>query len=843
MTGGPRIANRKQKTADEAPEADLLLSDVLDDMLADRSQATASAAEDAFGAPDNGAPSQPAPEGDGVFDISAEAGDHSFAPAIARPGPDESGDLPRLNHDGQERDDARDDDARDDDARDDDAPAASAARFLLPALAVLVILGWLGAMLWIAAPRLRAGLDGVALAQFIAALCVPAALFGILWLLAMRTSRAEARRFAMTARAMRAEAAALERTAASVKKQVDASRAALAEQTNALMAAGERASARLTSVGSGMAQEISTAEHQARALATAASEAQNTLSILLATLPRAHADTEQLAERMQAAGLTAGEQASALDAQINALSERGRAADDLVSGAAQRLAAHITRMDATSETAGARLEGVAADMSHAVDELLGRTANAIDEARRGIAAQGDAMLAMIEANQAALTRASRDSAEALGERISAIEGAIDRIATRLGEQRANGQLLVAQLDSEFSAVEQKVSAFHDRGIERTQTLAASISALAGSADAMTEALKTGEEMARKVINTSEDLLTSLDAAAREIDETLPEALARLELRITGSRAVVAGAKPELLALVTAAESTHDAIEAIAQVIQQQRVTLDQLSALLLESLSSGRERASAIGATLDATIARTEEFAEQAAPRLVEALVRVRETANTAADRARETLAGVIPEAARALELASTQAMERATSHAVERHIAAIASAAEHAVDAATRASERLAHQMLGIAETTALVESRLQDARTEREESERESFGKRASLLIEALNSAAIDLTKTLSNDVSDSAWAAYLKGDRGVFTRRAVRLLDSTEARDIARHYDGEAPFREQVNRYIHDFEAMLRTILAQRDGSPLAVTILSSDMGKLYVALAQAIERLRS
>ena len=30
--------------------------------------------------------------------------------------------------------------------------------------------------------------------------------------------------------------------------------------------------------------------------------------------------------------------------------------------------------------------------------------------------------------------------------------------------------------------------------------------------------------------------------------------------------------------------------------------------------------------------------------------------------------------------------------------------------------------------------------------------------------------------------------------------------------------------------------------RDGSALGVTLLSSDMGKLYVALAQAIERLR-
>jgi hypothetical protein len=114
--------------------------------------------------------------------------------------------------------------------------------------------------------------------------------------------------------------------------------------------------------------------------------------------------------------------------------------------------------------------------------------------------------------------------------------------------------------------------------------------------------------------------------------------------------------------------------------------------------------------------------------------------------------------------------------------------------------------------------------------------------LLVESLNSTAIDVTKILSNEVTDSAWAAYLKGDRGVFTRRAVRLLDATEAREIAGHYDAEPEFREQVNRYIHDFESMLRRILADREGNVLGVTILSSDMGKLYVALAQAIERLR-
>ncbi len=166
----------------------------------------------------------------------------------------------------------------------------------------------------------------------------------------------------------------------------------------------------------------------------------------------------------------------------------------------------------------------------------------------------------------------------------------------------------------------------------------------------------------------------------------------------------------------------------------------------------------------------------------------------------------------------------------------------ERALATARLASERLTRQMLALSETSAAVESRIEEERRDREARERQNLSRRTALLIELLNSTAIDVTKILSNDVTDSAWAAYMKGDRGVFTRRAVRLLDNNEAREIARHYEEEPEFRDQVNRYIHDFEAMLRPILADREGGPLGITLLSSDMGKLYVALAQAIERLR-
>ncbi|HXH17121.1 MAG TPA: hypothetical protein VNJ10_13420 [Sphingomonas sp.] len=708
-------------------------------------------------------------------------------------------------------------------------------------IAVAIIIVWLAAMLWLARGSL-ATIEPVALVQFIAALCVVPALVGIVWLLAMRTSRAEAHRFGLTAQAMRDEAASLERTVAALSNTIDANRAHLAEQLDTLMAMGSGATEHLAAIGRGMVSEIDQAAAHARNLATSTAGAQTSLGVLIATLPRAQADIDDVAKRLERTGLSASEHAAALDAQIVALAERGRDADAVASGAAQRLAAHIVRMEATSQNAGNHLESVTDGMSAAVDALLNRTADAVDHSRRGIAAQGDAMLAMVGANQAALDSAARDSAEALAIRIATIEDAIERVTIRLDLQRSAGDRIVDDLHTGLGGVETRIETLHRHGTERTHALAASISALGGSADAMTEALRAGDDMAHRTIATTETLLVALDAAAREIDETMPEALARLDSQVLASKTIVVSARPDLLALVTAAESTHDAIEAIAGVVGEQRHVLDRLSTDLLDTLNTGRAKADALGQMVDEAVGKTQHFAENAAPQLIEALHRVRDTAAVAADKARETLCQVIPDAAAALETASADAMRRATSDTVERQVRAIIDTTDAAVAAATQATERLSRQVQGIVEQTAIVETRIKEARADRDDADRDTFARRVSLLIESLNSASIDITKAIAPEISDSAWGAYLKGDRGVFTRRAVRILDASEVREIAALYDDDEPFREMVNRYIHDFESMLRAILTQRDGSPLGVTLLSSDMGKLYVALAQAIERLR-
>ena len=125
--------------------------------------------------------------------------------------------------------------------------------------------------------------------------------------------------------------------------------------------------------------------------------------------------------------------------------------------------------------------------------------------------------------------------------------------------------------------------------------------------------------------------------------------------------------------------------------------------------------------------------------------------------------------------------------------------------------------------------------------EKDSEAFARRVSLLIDSMHSAAIDVGKILSDEIDDKAWAAYLKGNRGVFTRRAVRLIGGSEsARRSAPITTATSNSSRSVNRYVHDFEAMLRRVLAERDGGMMAVTLMSSDMGKLYAALAQADRR---
>src|SRR5205085_1606470 len=229
-------------------------------------------------------------------------------------------------------------------------------------------------------------------------------------------------------------------------------------------------------------------------------------------------------------------------------------------------------------------------------------------------------------------------------------------------------------------------------------------------------------------------------------------------------------------------------------------------------------------------------------PSLVAALIQVKEAAGHAAERAREAIETVIPEAAGKLSAKTKEALERVIRESVEGRLREVEAVAARAVDSARAASDRLTQQMLTLGQSAAALEQHIEQTGKEQREKDSEAFARRVSLLIDSMHSAAIDVGKIMADEIDDKAWSSYLKGNRGVFTSRAVRLIGGSETRAIRGHYETDLEFQRSVNRYVHDFESMLRRVLAERDGGMIAVTLMSSDMGKLYAALAQAIEKKR-
>jgi hypothetical protein len=229
-------------------------------------------------------------------------------------------------------------------------------------------------------------------------------------------------------------------------------------------------------------------------------------------------------------------------------------------------------------------------------------------------------------------------------------------------------------------------------------------------------------------------------------------------------------------------------------------------------------------------------------PALVQAMVQVREAASQAATRAREALAAVVPAAAEQLSTEARAALSRAVEQSVEQQLREVERVATEALGAARTASEGLSRQMLNIGRTAAALEQHLAKTEEDQRVADSEAFARRAAVLIDSLHSSAIDVGRILSDEVDDRSWAAYLKGDRGVFTRKAVRLLSSGEVRALDAQFTADAEFADAVTRYVQDFEAMLRRASNERDGGMMGVTLLSSDMGRLYAALAQVLERRR-
>lgn len=716
-------------------------------------------------------------------------------------------------------------------------------RTVIGGFLLLLAFAWIGVVAW-GAGTTTAGRP-LAAADFVrwAALASgPLALLAVAWLISGRTSRAETTRFLRGVAAMQAENDRLSSTLTVVGQRLVENRDLLVVAHSRFANLGEEIAERLGTVTRDVDAGAEAMVRYAGALDRAAGSARTDIGVLLADIPKAERQANALAQVLRDAGLAAHEGAAQLDAGVSALTVRAREADEAVAGAAGRMTAHAAQVGTAADGAAERIGGATGAMTEAVDAVLARTDEALAATRSGVDDQGRALLALVEQSNAALEGASAAAGRNLRERVEEIAAQVARLGADLDRQDESSGALIERIRTGLDGLDRRLAEVGAAGEAESLRLGGSLADMEARTDALDGAMRRGGDWIDTAAARTKGLQTLLDQVGGTLGQTLPDALEGLERQVHATGADARALRPEIEGAAEAAAAAGARLADAEGSLARQRAEAEALLAGLDEGVTRSAEALRPVQATLQAARTEAESLAHGAAPELLDALARVRDAANQAASHAREAIAAAIPESADRLSEAAVDAIRVRLNDDVAVQMEALAAVAERATEAARGASERLTRQMLAIGEAAAAVEGRISEHETAARAQQEEGFPRQSALLIESLNSLAIDVAKILSNDVTDSAWASYLKGDRGIFTRRAVRLIDTGEAREIVRHYEAEPEFREQVNRYVHDFEALLRRILAEPGGSPLGVTLLGSDVGKLYVALAQAIERLR-
>lgn len=503
------------------------------------------------------------------------------------------------------------------------------------------------------------------------------------------------------------------------------------------------------------------------------------------------------------------------------------------------------------------IAGLDEDLRKAIDEVAEIDCKAMEAARSRLRSllgeaeevdrrwsERDAVLAAeLDSRQADMDARHDQFLDRLTAQMTNFEAASARHRRLQDDLFANIAGHATTLEAQLGTFAQQLGTLSGQGDLAQTRLAARLAEVEARLSTSQAALHQADSAMSGLTDNSVRLLELIQASVQHSQEGLPLALAQGEQRLAG----IEGRFAALIQHTADAAAQGEALAAQAEASRSSIADAIGMAGELRDTLTLDQTAQSAVIERLQNAIGALRAESMAAAAHCQGELTAAIEGLNVAARHAVAEIETMSTEAMTALaaKLGSVggAAMETALRERATEVIAELEQTAAKATGASREAAVQLRDQLGKVNELASNLERRVAHARSRAEEQIDNDFARRVALITETLSSNAIDIARAMDHEVSDTAWAAYLKGDRGIFTRRAVRLLDAPGAKAITQLYESDLAFRDHVNRYIHDFEAMLRELLSTRDGNSLGVTLLSSDMGKLYVALAQAIERLRS
>lgn len=683
-----------------------------------------------------------------------------------------------------------------------------------------------------------------------------AAPLSAIWLIALVTARvypgqqretlarieAAERRFALTAAETRTQLENIDSVLAAVTGRVEGLRKVFASEVDGFVTATDAAVERTQALASGLAAERVAIDTSSERLAASSGRALSEFAELANALPGAEDQVNRIAGILQSSAGSARAQLQETEDLLAVVWTRNEEAGVQAKTAADGLTSVISAIATSATDAESRLGTYAAALESSADAALAKTGEAIEVTRHGVEAQTAALAAAISRTSLDLDDIGGRAVETIAARILSISDHAATLSTRLAEQDTHSQTLLNTVERGFSVLDAKLTNAAQSSDSILAGLSARILQVRGDIDGLAAPLDGTRGITREIGDAVAAVRLSAEQALAALASGVPES-------VEVGLGVIDALRGSVASLGQDVERLNERAAAINTPIMNGRKAIDEL----LDGLEDQRESLEvAIGKvrgeleTAQGMIAgierATESTALGATTQLIEALGRVREVAVQTSGTVKTALDGVVEEARESLSRATREVVRQSVTEPIEAQMKALESAGARGADAAQAAAERLSRQLVSVAETAAAIEARVSEADAYLDEAQRKNLGHQSELLIEALNSSSIDIAKGLSTEVTEAAWKAHLAGDRGVFSRKAVQLLSRGEGKDVARRYGEDGEFRDAVRRYIHDFESMMRRVGTDRDAGALSMTLLSSDVGKLYVALAQATDRLR-
>jgi hypothetical protein len=118
--------------------------------------------------------------------------------------------------------------------------------------------------------------------------------------------------------------------------------------------------------------------------------------------------------------------------------------------------------------------------------------------------------------------------------------------------------------------------------------------------------------------------------------------------------------------------------------------------------------------------------------------------------------------------------------------------------------------------------------------------FAPRASRPQAAAGGLRLDeIARAIDRRTADEVWQRFRAGERGVLGRHLYSVDGQQTFDEISQRYDRDGEFRATVDRYIGDFERLLRD--AEQSDPSVMQSYMTSETGRVYLLLAHASGRL--